>query len=424
MIQRYIAMRNEAMSITSGQSFNFSEQELINFQNEWIQNLNEHLSKVGGFESAPATTMKKIQLAIKDMQNHPKTVTQNLINQYIDELEAKINSMSLNDQIDLYVLTSQDLITSGIITFNVDNGQLQFSRLRKELATLIQLKKSAKNLIRAFNKEFGAIEEVLKTFAANQVAKEFLQDSKKYKNITTIEVGSEHVKDAAGKYGSGLGTTDAGIWYTGSYDGEQVNLVTNLSIKATGTVLDADGNWKPQRISNTGVKIKDISAQLKLWDYILESLGSSSALAQNAALNTLIWENASSKNMKIITKSLIARYFERFIAGGDMFINKQFGMDVADMLLVNGKPFTMMSIIAKVLDNLDRFDTSRFNSPVRVFYSLNPLKQENQKRLGGESNSAFWAYKRSDDVIKKLQYTTRTLSASIYLNPSVILDLL
>lgn len=62
MMERYKNLRNEAYSLTSGSEVKFSENELIEMQEKWVETLADGLgSAAGNLSESTASTMRKIQ---------------------------------------------------------------------------------------------------------------------------------------------------------------------------------------------------------------------------------------------------------------------------------------------------------------------------------------------------------------------------
>ena len=132
--------------------------------------------------------------------------------------------------------------------------------------------------IRNINREFGAIGEVMDTFALHKASSTIEREmNRNIGNLKVKQTGSAQTVDVGGKI-AGTGTTDALFTYTGSYDGDNsVNFNFGVSLKTTGTVIDENGKWV-QREAIADIKIKSISAKYRLWNDIFSALGSKSTL--------------------------------------------------------------------------------------------------------------------------------------------------
>lgn len=413
MMARYKKIRNEAYSLTSGAPIEYSEDEIIKMQEEWVSAIADGLSSVSGnLSESTALTMKKIQVALSTMKENGEKQTIEQIHNLVVELEALFNQLSPQEKSDLAGLIYDSHLIEGKI-INVENGEIVFSRMRQTLQKMQNLSSSkVSGYIKNVNREFGALGEVMDTFALHQI-ENIVQDTLNHDigNLKVQQTGTAQTRDPlTGKLGTG--TTDALFTYDATLDGKNLSFDFGISLKTTGTVIDKTGKWI-QKTNTPEIKIKSISAQYKLWNEILMSLGSKSKRMENAVLNTLVWEKASSSNYKIIEKGLLASFFEKYLSGGNR-LAKTTGIDIADAIMVNGIPIPVTAIIASIVEQLDNDQLlSRNQSLAYINFDVN-------NKWRGQNNNIMDAIKRSKDaenIIKK------SLGAKVFLNGNMLYDI-
>lgn len=414
MMSRYIQLRNEAYSLTSGQPINYSENKVIELQEQWVNALADGLQTVGGnLSETTALTMKKVQEALSTLQqNNEKQVYQE-IHDLIFQLEQIFNQLSPQEKNDLAGLIYDSKVIEGNIV-NIKNGAIVFERMRGTLSRMQNLSpKLTSTYMRNMNREFGAIGEVMDTFALHQI-ENMVSDTlgKNIGNLKVRQTGSTQTRDTmTGKVGTG--TTDALFTYDASLDGKNVLFDFGVSLKTTGTIIGPDGKWV-QKDYTPNIKIKSISAQYKMWNSILSALGTKSTRTENSVLNTLVWSNSNSNSYKVITKSLLSQFFERYLSGGNRLV-KSAGIDIADALMVNGIPIPVTAIIASIIDQLDD-DTFLSKNQSLAFIDFDV----DNKWRGKSENNIMDAIKRSKDVEAMIK---KSLGAKVYLNGNMLYNI-
>ena len=201
------------------------------------------------------------------------------------------------------------------------------------------------------NRELGAINEAVTVFSTNLAQKTVEENllNKTYTNGKMIHTGTQTSINETGTAQS-TAKSDAIFTYSAQVGGQQLNFQFGISLKLTQTVFDQNGNWvlKPK---TKGIQIASIKAQEQVWQ-MLKGIYGGSTLAENALLNALAWSSSNSNNIKMIKKNLIANYFEKLIAGSGGLLSGGSGIDLSDALIINGRAFPMISIIALVAEKL------------------------------------------------------------------------
>jgi hypothetical protein len=75
-------------------------------------------------------------------------------------------------------------------------------------------------------------------------------------------------------------------------------------------VVDSSGNWKYDKNNKNsfdGIKIFDT---VKAWNLVQSVFDSPRIPMDNAALNTLVWANSNSGEYRMISRGVIAKYFD------------------------------------------------------------------------------------------------------------------
>ncbi len=432
MLARYTSIRNDAYSKISGLNINYSEDEIIRQQEKWVDALTQNLGNASGnLSESTASTMLAVQRALgafKAAEDQNGKATLAKIHDLIEKLEKTMNQMPAKDKADLAgLIYSAQAIEKNVI--NVENGQIVFSRLWQTLSKIQQLSNSnIKGTIQSLNSEFGAIGEVMDTFALSQItsavesalARDFGEN---VKFIGIKQTGNRNVTDRMSNGGRdpggtvGRGTADAVFTYTGSYDGKTVTFDFGISLKTTGTVIGKNGKWIEKPISGKPkIKVKSISQKIKVWDQLATAIGNT-VKAQNSILNTLVWSNASEENYKMITKSLLSRFLERYVSGGSLLANEAtLGIDISDALMVNGRPIPIVWIIGQAISEIESGKLDGNNGI--AFINLDMLGIRTWNKWTGEPNSEE-AIMRSNAVRSAIQ---NLLTATVYLNGNALLS--
>lgn len=443
MINRYVQLRNEALSILNGKPVSFTEKEYKNYWDSWFKNLTLNRTTSDTLAKPTAITMKSIQnqfAKITNSQQQNAQIFEDII-KAIEDLENFYNS-SLTDA-DKQLLNSlleTKKLTSNIIQIKGD--QLNFTRIVRALKKIADIKdrtkyiqtlsqkdfssvplstKKVETYNKAINREFGAIHELMQSFSLIQV----MQGLNKNLTNDMIQVGERNTDpiftQKSGKIQSaGRGTTDARC----EWDQNKLKLFLGSSIKLVGTIIDSNGNWTAKTTQNTDIKIKDIRGKTVVWNQIKESMidmFNTPTQFSNAVMNTLVWSTGN--NYKMIRKSILANFFEKYIAGGGKY-SQNGQIDFNDFLIINGIPIPIYLIISQVIQDLVN-DEALTNSQSIAYVSFKNIKVNKWQMAPGQSNpdanikSTVAAVQRSYITANKLE---KNLQATIFLNGNRLLS--
>lgn len=346
----------------------------------YIETLNKHQEFLKSEEKI-GSTLKAAQNLIMSMKDNGGIEVLERVLEEIEELEKYFQGLTSDQLKNVLGIVNSELANNQIISFD-ENAQINFERLRATIARLKDSKKqvSQKTLVTNINREFGAIGELVATCANNAIMK---TTNDVFQNATVTGTGAKQVQDGTGTV---TAKSDAIFSATAKVNNEDVKIQLGLSFKTTGTGIK-DGKWDPPESRGARVQIASISAKQKVWQ-MLKGIYGDQPISKNSLLNVLVWKNTNSKSVSLIQKSLVAHYFERFIAGGGGEISG-IGYDQADILIVNGTPIPIYLILGKAIKMFDDENKSKIKF---VTFDIETGRAKYKS-----------SYNSSDDLVTKLE---------------------
>lgn len=400
IVNRYINMKTEKQ-ITNL----LTNEEIIKMQEDWVKAIDEGLKNNSNYQNIDLQkTLKASQMEIwkkleATQEQTKKTLEDNStkgriekIEEIMIDLEGKINSLSIDEQISLQMLLDPKKLEEGSIT-NLEVGEQVLSKIRNTLNRLKEESASQYNIFVNINREIGAIAELVDIAALNSINMEV---ENFYNKSKVVQTGSRKTtKNLTAK-------PDALFTYEiiTNDSKEPLLLQFGLSLKTTGSIIDIKDDNSINVVNarkKQKIQIASISQQQKVWS-MLENIyqTKSSKKNQNAVLNTLVWANSNTNVIKMIKKNLVDYYFEKFIAGSGEKFKDATGLDVADCLIVNKKPYSIAAILIELVEDEKNFyDNSAY---------VNLIVPKNNKWIGDEGiENQDNAIKRSNLLVKDIK---------------------
>lgn len=349
MSRRYKTLKAQAFNMAPTELKKAMEGKTIEeWQNDWAQAIGEALSAEGVASSKDvANSLANMQRAIQNLSNISqlsKAADEMIVE--LENLEKLYATMSENDKKLFLEMFNPDKLEGKIISIGND-GLVKFDRAKANIEKIKDYTYiSHQGITRSINREVGYLNEIVDTWAIqkgiSEIEKKIGQSGLKISQ--TGALAPEQTSTTI----SSMAKPDSAVTYSVKIGDNNLDFQVGISYKVSGALSDGTG-WKSNQLEEKHIQIFDTR---KAYPFLIEIFGNS-AIAHNSNLNTLVWENAGSNNYKIISKSVTAKFFEKFIAGGGTRLKNSNTIDQADILVVNGKAIPIIDIIYQIMAKLD-----------------------------------------------------------------------